>query len=101
MKITEELIISRTDKYINEHMDEVLEEIDKRIAKAVKNSIITYFRSSTSWKSSEIEDYITGRVSEIAKSEIDKLEIDSEEIARLAQKKIEQKIRKINVNFGE
>lgn len=100
MKITEELIISRTDKYINEHMDEVLEEIDKRIAKAVRSSIIDYFRS-TSWKSSEIEDYITGRVSEIAKSEIDKLEIDSEEIARLAQKKIEQKIRKINVNFGE
>lgn len=100
MKITEELIEKRVDKYIEENKDSILIDIDNRISKAVDKSIRDYFNGSN-WNKTDTEKYIEGKIEKLAIEKASEIQIDSEEIGRIVNKKIMQQVKKISVKVGD
>lgn len=100
MKITEELIEERIDKYISDNESEILADIDNRISKAVDKSIREYF-SGYNWNKSDTLKYIEGKIETLANEQASIAEVDVDEIQRLVNRKITQQVKKISVKMGD
>lgn len=98
MKITEELISQRIDKYVEENKDGILADIDKRVEKAISAVIKEYF-NGVRWRGTDVAKYIEGKVSDLAMESAASIDIDMEEISRLVNKKVKAKVKNISVNF--
>lgn len=101
MKVTEELIQERIDKYIKENESRILEDIDNRVSKAITKAIREYFNTGYRWDKTSTSKYIKGEIERLANEEAEKLEIDVEEIQRLVNKKVMQQVKNISVQIGE
>lgn len=101
MKLTEELIQERIDKYVKENESRILEDIDTRISKAVTKAIREYFNTGYRWEKTSTSKYIKGEIERLANEEAEKLEIDVEEIQRLVNKKVMQQVKNITVQIGD
>ena len=101
MKLTDELIQERIDRYIKDNESRILEDIDNRISKAVNKAIRDYFAPGYHWERTSTAKYIKGEVEKLANEEANKLEIDVEEIQRLVNKKVMQQVKNISVSIGE
>ena len=100
MKITEELIEERIDKYISDNESEILADIDNRISKAVDKNIREYF-SGYNWNKSDTLKYIEGKIETLANEQASIAEVDVDEIQRLVNRKITQQVKKISVKMGD
>ena len=100
MKITEELIEERVDKYIEENKEAILLDIDNRISKAVDKSIRDYFNGN-SWSKTDTQKYIEGEIGRIAVQKASEIQIDAEEIERIVKNKIMRQVKKISVKVGD
>ena len=101
MKLTEELIQERIDKYIEDNESRILEDIDTRISKAINKAIREYFATGYHWERTSTAKYIKGEIEKLANEEANKLEIDTEEIQRLINKQVTQQVKNISVRIGE
>lgn len=98
-KLSDELIEERINDYLNEHKEEILEMIDAKIATAIKKQINEIFKDEWNRKATATK-YLYSKVEQEAMNEIDQLEIDKEMIRETIMKKVNAKIKKLDVQIS-
>lgn len=101
MEINDELLQERIDLYLEKHWDEVIADIDNRIAKMFSKIIRELF-TTTGWRNedSTVEKLLKEKITDVTTEVIESTEIDKEEIKRLVKKKIETQVKKTKVDIN-
>lgn len=93
--VTNQQLQQATEKYIFDHRKEIQEAINKKIAIAVRQGIAEAFNKYSGSVNDQIKEIVQGRISEITAS----LTIDTEQLQSRLQKRIEQQIKKADIEI--
>ncbi|RRG07776.1 MAG: hypothetical protein DUD32_12615 [Lactobacillus sp.] len=93
--VTKQQLQKATEKYIFDHREEIQEAINKKIATAVRQGIADAFNKYSGSVNDQIRELVQGRIGEITAS----LTIDTEQLQSRLQKRIEQQIKKADIEI--
>lgn len=93
--VTNQQLQKATEKYIFNHREEIQEMINKKIETAVRQGITDAFNKYSGSVNDQIKEIVQGRISEITAS----LTIDTEQLQSRLQKRIEQQIKKADIEI--
>lgn len=95
--VSDKLVDERIALYLQEHQDEIVEMIDKKIAINVKSAVNDAFRSG--WRTeSNAEKRVKQEVDQIIDMRISEIKIDEESIKEAVDKKVKNYLRRASVN---
>lgn len=97
--IDNKLLQERIDLYLEEHWDEIIADIDKRISAMFSKIVRELFNGGYRGEST-VEKLLKEKITSLASEVIESTKIDKEEIERLVKKKIETQVKKMKVNFN-
>lgn len=93
--VTNQQLQKATEKYLFNHREEIQEMINKKIATAVRQGITEAFNGYSGSVNRQIKELVQGRIGEITAS----LTIDTEQLRLRLQKRIEQQIKKADIEI--
>lgn len=95
--IDDALLQERIDAYLEKHWDEIIMDIDKRISNMFSKIVRDLFNGG--YRESTVEKLLKEKISNVAEEVINSTEIDKAEIERLVKKKIENQVKKLQVDI--
>ncbi|RRG08806.1 MAG: hypothetical protein DUD32_10025 [Lactobacillus sp.] len=93
--VTNQQLQKTTEKYIFNHREEIQEMINKKIATAIKEGIAEAFNKYSGSVNDQIKKLVQDKISEITAS----VHIDTEQLRLRLQKRVEQQIKKADIEI--
>ena len=93
--VTNQQLQKATEKYIFNHREEIQEMINKKIATAIKEGIAEAFNKYSGSVNDQIKKLVQDKISEITAS----VHIDTEQLRLRLQKRVEQQIKKADIEI--
>ena len=93
--VTNQQLQKATEKYIFNHREEIQEMINKKIATAIKQGIAEAFNKYSGSVNDQIKKLVQDKISEITAS----VHIDTEQLRLRLQKRVEQQIKKADIEI--
>lgn len=93
--VTKQQLQKATEQYLFNHREEIQEMINKKIATVVRQGITEAFNGYSGSVNRQIKGLVQGRIGEITAS----LTIDTEQLRLRLQKRIEQQVKKADIEI--